>query len=379
MMGSADDTESKTQTREQARRAAQLAFLASGEEIEVGDAADCPLPVDALANVRGDEPWVKAALAGGLTARVYRVHAEAREWTLKRARERMLVQNADGQTSFLNEVQRRRDFALLHADQPVRKRFCGIVQTRYASLRRGIILSPWIEGAPVAEWDRARLVALFDQLVELLLAGLFEWDLCPGNIVGEGAHLTLFDFGYMYRFDPLTEFNSNGRDTPLFHGAERFETRNYFAFLLGIERSRGLDAALGAFREEKAIALAAYRRLARELAVRGAAREVTDWLRASILRWEDGLAGDLSALYLAEGWRSHLLDLEDDLHGKTATPVTLQRADWLLSAVDAHFPQLESQGALFGDYVGLSRQAIIDRIAAKRAQAADYQVDASHC
>ncbi len=53
-----------------------------------------------------------------------------------------------------------------------------------------------------------------------------EWDLCSGNLlVDRQEQLWLFDFGYMYPFDPLREFNSNGLADPLFHFVERFETR----------------------------------------------------------------------------------------------------------------------------------------------------------
>jgi predicted unusual protein kinase regulating ubiquinone biosynthesis (AarF/ABC1/UbiB family) len=44
-----------------------------------------------------------------------------------------------------------------------------------------------------------------------------EWDLCNGNLlVDREEHLWLFDFGYMYPFDPLREFNSNGLADPFF-------------------------------------------------------------------------------------------------------------------------------------------------------------------
>ena len=53
---------------------------------------------------------MRACLDDGLTARVYRVQLAGRDWALKVAR-RPVVQNPDGQTSFLNELQRRRDLA----------------------------------------------------------------------------------------------------------------------------------------------------------------------------------------------------------------------------------------------------------------------------
>ena len=63
----------------------------------------------------------------------------------------------------------------------------------------------------------------------------------------------------LYRFDPLREFNSDGLACPGFHPVERFETRQFFAWLLGQE-ALGSARALAAFRLEKAIALDRYRR-----------------------------------------------------------------------------------------------------------------------
>ncbi|QTN25555.1 hypothetical protein HZ992_11610 [Rhizobacter sp. AJA081-3] len=195
--------------------------------------------------MRGDEPWVREAFEGGLTARVFRIHAAGRDWTLKQARAQAGVHNVDGQTSFLNEIQRRADLSRLKAEQGGAQRFAAIVDTQYASLRRGILLSPWIEGTIATVWDERSLGQLFEQLVELYLAGLFEWDLCPGNILDDGRRVMLFDFGYMYRFDPLAQFNSAGDGTsePMFHPVERFESRNFCAWLLAKEQSEGPAAA----------------------------------------------------------------------------------------------------------------------------------------
>lgn len=333
-------------TPEQQRHQAQLAFAASGAELEVGRAEDCPLPIEQLLATNADSPWVSRHFAGGLTAEVYRIEAGGRPWTLKRARTPCKVQNLDGQTSFLNEVQRRAEIQRLKARPGGAERFAALVDTQYASYRQGVLLSPWIAGEAVQDWDERRLLQLFDCLHVLLLEGLFEWDLCAGNILDDGR-IRLFDFGYMYRFDPLRAFNSNGTAMPQFHGAERFETRHYFAHLLGLEKhseSRALDA----FELEKRIALQAYQRLQRELRQRGASPGVLAWLETLIQRWQGALRDGLDGLYLQEAWRSHWLDLHDDLGGQTCTPLTLQRVAWLQDCLAARHPDLQSLGLLAG-------------------------------
>lgn len=360
------------------RRSRQLAFVAGGDNLEVGSTAGLPWPVEALAATRGDEPHVVQCVDAGLTAFVYRLSGLGRHWTLKRARPQALVLNVDGQTSFLNEVQRRADLERLKRESGGARRWQAVVDTCYASFRDGIILSPWIEGETVREWDERRLTQVLDLACALWTAGLFEWDLCPGNILDDGRRLRLFDFGYMYRFDPRRQFNTAGHgiDVPLFHPAERFETRNFSAFLLDLAAGEGEDAAFAAFRLEKAIALERYRRMRAEIAARGAEAVVLHWIDGITRRWADALAHDGEALYRAEGWRSHMLDLDDDLRGQTCTPLSLRRVDWLLEAVRRHHGVLRAQDAFLWDDTDKTRDELIAAYEEKRALAHRFQLAA---
>ena len=363
-------------TLEEQRHKAQLAFVAGGAELEVGSSRACPLPLEQLLATRGNEPYVIETHSGGLTAFVYRLRVDGRDWTLKLARKESLVRNIDGQTSFLNEVQRRADFETLKAQPGGRQRFAAIVDTTYASFRRGVMVSPWIEGEIVRTWDERRIAQLIAAACECASAGLFEWDLSPGNILDDGRQIRLFDFGYMYRFGPLRQFNSAGvgDDLPLFHPVERFETRNFFGVLLTMERERGAAAALAAFRLEKEIAIEAYRKLRADLAARGATVTVLDWFDGMIARWSKALDADLDALYLTEGWRSHVLDLDDDLRGQTCTPMTLARADWLIDALLRHHPALMANDAFFWHDIGRARDPLLLDYRGRRARAEKFQI-----
>jgi hypothetical protein len=223
--------------RVMARQQAQMAFVASGENLVVGSEVDCPLPPDELAALTPDSSLVVEQFGGGLTARVLHLQIDGKHYTLKQKRHEALVRNVDGETSFLNEVQRRADFTRLKSDPVWEGRFAHIVPTLYADFRRGIILSPWLEGKPLDRFDGE----IFEQILATAIAceeaGLMEWDLCPGNIIDDNGFIWFFDFGYMYPFDPCCEFNSNGLSDPLFHACERFETRNFF---LPVTLCRGL-------------------------------------------------------------------------------------------------------------------------------------------
>lgn len=361
---------------EERRHAEQSALLDAGTEIELGSAADAPLPVDALAAVRGDEPFVVETFHGGLTATVHRLRLGGRDWALKLARRASRVQNTDGRLAFVNEVQRRADFLRLKALPGGSERFAAIVDTTYASLRRGLMLSPWLDGAVVQRWDERTLAQVIDALLCCAEAGLFDWDPSPGNLVDDGHALRLFDFGYMYPFDPLRHFNSagHGTDAPEFHPAERFETRTYFAHLLALESGPGHAAALAAFRLEKQIALEACRAHRAALAQRGATADVLARLDTLTRRWQAALAGDAGALYLAEGWRSHSMDLDDDLRGRSCTPTTLKRADWLIATLGSAHDALVAMDALHGAERGLGAAELTAIYRERRAQAERWQL-----
>ena len=363
------------------RHAHQLDFLATGNELTIGDAASCPLPPEQLAATRGDEPHVVQTLSNGLTARVHQLYIDGRRWALKQARPECLVQNLDGQTSFLNELQRRRELEALKAVPGGPVRFRGVTDTLYASLRHGIILTPWIDGQPVRQWDARRLRQVFALGVEWLLAGLFEWDFSPGNLLDDGEQVWMFDFGYMYRFDPLRQLNTagHGTDVPMFHLAERFETRNYFGHLLDCEAREGRAAALGQFRLEKEIASAAYERLMSALQSRGADGLVLDATATCIARWAQALRGDLETLFLVEGWRSHVIDLDDDLRGQTCTPMTLRRAEWLLAALRDHFTTLRSKSAFFWHDEEKSQAKLLETYERRRDDAQRFQIGRQGC
>ncbi len=294
-------------------------------------------------------------------------------YALKKARPNCLVQNLDGQTSFLNELQRRAEIDALRQRHGG---FSGIVPTLYGSLAQGIILSPWLNGGTLQDWDERKLIQLFASGAELCRRGLFEWDFCPGNLIDDGRQLWLFDFGYMYRFNPLTQFNSagQGNDVPEHHLAERIETRGYFAWLLEQEQTRGQDAALAAFRLEKEIAIEAYRQLRLELAADGANGDVLGWLDGLGQQWRQALRGDGEVLYWQEGWRSHRLDLDDDIRGQTCTPRTLARCDWMLNALQGNFDALRSSGALAHETIRPERGALLDHYRRLRSQAEDFQI-----
>ena len=203
-----------------------------------------------------------------------------------------------------------------------------------------------------------------------------EWDLCPGNIIEDQGQIGLFDFGYMYPFDPLVDFNSNGQSDPLFHACERFETRNFFGWLLRHSQAMDNAAQLALYRELKVVALEIYEQKLAWLQSQGASSTVLAWVASFINRWQQALQDPqaLASLFEVENFRSQVLDIEDDLHGKSCSRFTLQRLDFVEQCIRSRFAALQEGGALFYDNAGKSQTELLALYAQKRRLAQQYQL-----
>ncbi|MCW8329863.1 hypothetical protein MD588_13710 [Photobacterium sp. SDRW27] len=361
---------------EQQRQQAQQAFVESGQNIEIGTLQGMPLTLQQLKNTTAESSYVVEVFNSGLTAVVYHLKIDGQHWTLKRKRKDCLVKNIDGQTSFLNEVQRRRDLVELKRGYP--GSFKHIVDTQFASFRDGIILSPWVEGNPLAILNRNVFQQIFSSIVNLELRGLFEWDFCPGNILlNHQDEIRLFDFGYMYQFDPKKHFNSNGRSTPLFHGIERFETRFFFDFLLKNPLNLSPEALFELYKLEKQCALEAYQEKLQQLIEIGADVSVISRQQGINQRWRLALTREdsLRELYLVESFRSNVLDLLDDLHGQSCSPYTLKKADLVLGLINSHFELLRSSDAFFFGDETKGKNELITKYSSLRSEAEQYQLN----
>ena len=128
----------------------------------------------------------------------------------------------------------------------------------------------------------------------------------------------------------------------------------------------------------KTLAGEAYEQMRRNLAQRGASAQVLGWLEGLCAEWSRALGAEplLEALYLKEGWRSHVADLDDDLRGRTCTRRTLERADWLIDKAAHRHAQLSAAGALHGADATLSAHEVAAKYHAQRQMAEGYLVDA---
>ncbi|MBE4618214.1 AarF/UbiB family protein [Vibrio navarrensis] len=357
------------------RQQQQLTFDSSGKNLIVGSAQHCPLPPQTLATLTSDSPYVVEVIRSGLTAEIFRLRIDGLEYNLKKRRPQAKVANLDGQYSFLNEVQRRADFTQLKNDAQQATRFEHIVLTLYADYRLGIIVSPWIEGGHITSLNQDLLAQLFATLNACEEQGLMEWDLCSGNLlVDKQGKLWLFDFGYMYRFDPRSEFNSNGLADPLFHAVERFETRFFFGWLL--KQGIGKSAALALYRQVKSEGLRSYTHKLQWLKDQQADTLVCQHFAEIIDAWQRALGDEmhLQTQFQLDAFRSHVLDIEDDLHGQSCTALTLERIEFVLAELQTNYTLLRKQGGLFYQNAGRSQAELLADYREKKRLAERYQI-----
>ncbi|MCG3728896.1 AarF/UbiB family protein [Vibrio cincinnatiensis] len=357
------------------RRKKQQQFEKSDANLIVGHIEKSPISPKQLALTTSDSPYVVQTFKHGLTAEVYRIRLNGQDYTLKKKRPVARVQNLDGQFSFLNEVQRRSDFQKLKDDPQTSEAFRCIVETVYADYRLGIILSDWIEGEPIKKITPLLLSQLFSTLTECEKVGLFEWDLCSGNLlVDSNQKLWLFDFGYMYEFDPLTEFNSDGVNAPLFQFCERFETRFFSGWLL--EQGYSHRQSIEIFRYVKQAAVTVLEEKKLWLQRHHADSAISDCVESLRKQYLTALESHeaLENLFTVEMFRSHVFDIEDDLNGKSCTSTTIRRVNIVLEMVDNFYPLLQEQDALFFHNEGKSKEELMESYQKKLSLVKQYQL-----
>lgn len=332
-------------TLDEQRQQAALAWLASGCELSIGDASRLPCPPEALAALTPSSTGVHRHVASGLTGDVYELRLHGQHLAVKVARTESRVRNLDGETAFVNELLRHQELATA---RDAGAALPGILHAHYGSLRHRLLVTPWVDGGPPDLSDARVLRQLFNTGVHLHLAGHFEWDWSPGNLLDDGQQVWLFDFGYQYRFDPLTQFNSagDGLSCPQHHLVERLGARCVFAALLDTETTWGLAAAVAQFTQFQALGLAAMQLLHAQLAQRGAQAKPLQTLQDWRSKAGTALACDPATAYRCEGWVAHLTDVLDDLHGQSCDPRTLQRLGWLQQVLHQHAAALQAAGFL---------------------------------
>lgn len=355
------------------RRKYQSDFLESKQEIEVGRKSELPIAIDEILKINKNSDCVVEEISSGLTAIIYKISIDNRFYNLKKKRENILVKNIDGQTSFLNEIQRRKNFYSYKSTEP--ENFSNIVDTIYASLNKGFILSEWIEGEIIKDFNQKIISDIFQTHLEIEKKGLFECDLSSGNLlIDKQNKVRFFDFGYMYPYNPLIHFNSDGRLLPIFHLCERLESRSLMQYLMDIENQPEL--MVETFENTKKLALETYTNKLYWLEKNNADNEVIEWQKSFLNLWEYGLKSqdNLLKVYELEAFRSYILDVHDDISGKSCTRVTLKKIDKIIEKIQNKYTFLRFHKGLFWGDEALSLSDLLDKYLKIKEKVIEYQI-----
>ena len=95
--------------------------------------------------------------------------------------------------------------------------------------------------------------------------------------------------------------------------------------------------------------------------------------------WSAALASDeaLAANWWRDMYRSHRLDVADDLSGRSCSPLTLRRLDWLEQAVTDHYEQLVDN--LSSEELGLGQSELLARLQRQRREVMACQLPVTTC
>lgn len=362
-------------SRSKKRQQYQLDFSNSGKDLEVGDINNLPIPLDVLKNIESHSEYVEKHIKNGFTSEVFKLNIDGKFYTLKKKRDQSFVKNVDGQTSFLNEVQRRAGFNNAKEFNP--DGLESVVKTIYAGFLNGIIFSEWVPGYEVRGYNHEILDNLFLTLFHMEKVGIFEYDLCSGNIlVQDNKRIKFFDFGYAYKFDPLTEYNADGKDIPHFHMAERLETRSFMQHLFDISETISLEKALEIYKMEKEIAIKYYRLKFIWLKKNAAEQDIIDHVKYYIDIWVNSIKDkeQLNKLYNLDLFRSFILDVEDDISGKSCNPDTILKSEMIIKSLENNFDYLKTHNALIHEDRHLTRNELIIKYNEFRELTIQYQI-----
>ncbi|MCL2860940.1 MAG: hypothetical protein FWE22_00795 [Firmicutes bacterium] len=268
------------------------------------------ISTEELLRIDGQSQRIKGIIDTGKTAVVYKLEIGGQYFALKKCRERF-------ENIFHHEVQIRSKIEEIKTQNPVLSQY--IVDTIYACSEKGIILSQWVEGNEISHFNESIFERIFDALLEIDKAGLFDFDLHKSNILVDGSgFVKLIDLGGMYSYNPLTEYNNYGFTYPTYHFVERFETRFFLRSLL-LEEYNGISrsSVLLKYRIEKEKALKCYNLKREWLSERGADSQVVKWIEGFLTQWSQALKSGtkLYELYARELFRSCIIDLPHSING----------------------------------------------------------------
>jgi len=180
----------------------------------------------------------------------------------------------------------------------------------------------------------------------------------------------------MYPYNPLKEYNADGLELPIFHCAERFESRFFMQYLMDLEEKSNKATILKEYYEEKKSVLKYYTKKLNWLNENNADYMIKKWVEDFINKLEISISNidRLTDLYNIESFRSYVIDVHDDIGGQSCTPETLKKIEKVIAFIDNNYELLHDNKSFFWGDEKLNKQELYNKYISYQTVGENYQV-----
>ena len=331
------------------------------DTVMIGDKTMLPVPFEMLESMTSESDTVISYKTNHIYEEFAFTH-RAKKYVLRRR-----IKDAPSDTYrevlFYNNILNKRDFKIMRNFGKDASKVSFLGDTIFASFRDGMILYPMTRHTEIVKYTPEIFQKVFAVIEELEISGLFEWDFSREKLLFDGETVLLNDHSTMFKYDPKTE-RSSRRNTPDYiYGAERFETRHFFDYLVVNPDGLSEDEKMSLYKIEKEQLLKHFESKYARLQKMKARHTIINWNLNRIEKLRRMLASDLmlERTYIAEMFRSLSLELNcklpDDVNRKNRK---IKSAE-ILKYIEYMYDDLVAMNTIIEEDEGLTKAEMLDK------------------
>ena len=296
---------------------------------------------------------------------IYKIrNKHAKEFALKVKKQKYMLETHE-ENPYNHELEIRR--------QLYNRRIKGIIPTIYASTKDGILLSEWNTGCFIENQlpskggiNKEKIESALNVLLELEMKGFFDWYVNINNILYVEDEAYLFDFGYMYTFDVLTEFNPNGIKEPYFSMFQIYQDKHLMHYVTRLEKLSQKKVAFDIYRAYITLLEKAYdKKIATLLKLGSASYIINENKRKQafirkVLMQDSNTAYTLKSQYIIDKYRSHKLNIESNRRGKYYNNIFLTRCHLMIELIEESYEMLKINDAFLWEDIGYKKEKLLE-------------------
>lgn len=241
----------------------------------------------------------------------------------------------------------------------------GICKTLYTNNSPKVMISDWISGCYIKNMNAIDVTAVahaFELMLDLQKMGFFIFDLNMSNIKYKDGMPYLYDFGYVYPFNPRIECNPytiNRVPDMYFDNLERYKTTHIMRYISNIERTNGSLVAIQQYELFADIFLQYQQKWLLYLKERDAAAWLCDRAELNIMWYSSERETATTERYILDKFLSYILTLEEGIYYDLYDEKFSVRLNELLSLVESSYDQLKKGITYFSYPIESSAEELI--------------------